>query len=145
MIIKYGLFFIGLTDKGFYWEILVINIRKVVFIAVAVSLSQHSSFFQTILTFSTLFAYMRLVRHIKPYNKPYLNLMDQFSSLASILSLLVCMFFLEPKLKERTDWVMSLFIMTVSFNGIFILYWVVRMGIVLLTKINKLVVDRAER
>ena len=40
MLIKYGLFYIGLTDKAFYWEIVVVNLRKVIFIALAVSLSK---------------------------------------------------------------------------------------------------------
>jgi len=40
MIIKYGLFYIGLNTKGYYWEIIVVNIRKVLFIAITVSLSQ---------------------------------------------------------------------------------------------------------
>ena len=39
MIIKYGLFYIGLSDHGYYWEVLVINVRKVLFIAVAISLN----------------------------------------------------------------------------------------------------------
>ena len=41
-IIKYGLWYIGLTDKGYYWEIVVINSRKVFFIASAVSVSIYS-------------------------------------------------------------------------------------------------------
>ena len=41
-IIKYGLFYIGLTDQGFYWEIIVVNLRKIVIIAITVSLSKTS-------------------------------------------------------------------------------------------------------
>lgn len=39
LIIKYGLFYIGLTDKGYYWEIIAVNTRKVLFIICAVSVS----------------------------------------------------------------------------------------------------------
>ena len=42
MLIKYGLFYIGLTDEGYYWEIVVINLRKVLFIVVTVSLTRAS-------------------------------------------------------------------------------------------------------
>ena len=40
ILIKYGLFYIGLTDSGFYWEVIIINLRKIIFIALSVSLSK---------------------------------------------------------------------------------------------------------
>jgi hypothetical protein len=39
ILIKYGMFFIGLKDEYFYWEIIIVNIRKVVATAIAVSLN----------------------------------------------------------------------------------------------------------
>ena len=42
LIIKYGLFYVGLTDEGYYWEIIVINVRKVIFIAISISLSKYN-------------------------------------------------------------------------------------------------------
>ena len=32
VVLSYGLFFVGLEDNAFYWEIIVTNLRKVVFI-----------------------------------------------------------------------------------------------------------------
>jgi hypothetical protein len=31
----YGLFYVGLTDENFFWEILIVNLRKVIFILIA--------------------------------------------------------------------------------------------------------------
>ena len=35
----YGLFYVGLNDNAFYWEIVVINIRKIIFIICATILA----------------------------------------------------------------------------------------------------------
>ena len=98
LIIKYGLFFIGLTDKGYYWEIIVVNFRKVFFIAIAVSMSKISQELQALLCFTVLYLYMSLLKYIKPYNKPYLNFTDEFSTFTSIMTLMTGMFFLDPHL-----------------------------------------------
>lgn len=45
-IIKYGLFYIGLKDEKFFWEILIGNGRKVVVILIAASVSEKRSFLQ---------------------------------------------------------------------------------------------------
>jgi hypothetical protein len=39
MVIKYGTFYIGLKNEAFYWEIIIINIRKVILSVIIVSLS----------------------------------------------------------------------------------------------------------
>ena len=100
MLIKYGLYYIGLTDKGFYWEIVVINIRKVFFIAMAVSLSKTSKQIQALTCFFVLYANLGLLKYIKPYNKPYLNFTDVFATVAAILTLLNGIFFLDPVLES---------------------------------------------
>jgi hypothetical protein len=39
MIIKYGTFYIGLKEKAYYWEVLIINVRKVLLSIIVVALS----------------------------------------------------------------------------------------------------------
>jgi hypothetical protein len=39
MIIKYGTFYIGLKENAYYWEVLVVNIRKVLLSIIVVGLS----------------------------------------------------------------------------------------------------------
>lgn len=39
MIIKYGTFYIGLSDDTFYWEVIIINLRKILLSGIIVSLS----------------------------------------------------------------------------------------------------------
>jgi len=44
-LIKYGLFYVALTDKMFYWEIVVINLRKVIFIVTSILLSKSKKIY----------------------------------------------------------------------------------------------------
>lgn len=41
-IIKYGLFYIGLKDDCFYWEVIIINIRKICCTAIAVVMQKSN-------------------------------------------------------------------------------------------------------
>jgi hypothetical protein len=56
-VIKYGLFYIGLTDKSFYWEIAVNNLKKVAVVAVTVSLNNQNVMQMLLFIFFVLFAY----------------------------------------------------------------------------------------
>ncbi|CDW74830.1 UNKNOWN [Stylonychia lemnae] len=49
VIQQYGLFFVGLNDSQFYWEILLVNFRKIVFIMCSTLLSQMSPIIKILL------------------------------------------------------------------------------------------------
>jgi hypothetical protein len=38
IIMEYGFFYIGLTDKSYYWEILIVNARKMLISVITASL-----------------------------------------------------------------------------------------------------------
>jgi hypothetical protein len=54
-LIKYGMFFIGLKDEYYYWEILIINIRKILATAISVSINQKNQFLASLLYTILLF------------------------------------------------------------------------------------------
>ena len=45
VIIKFGLFYIGLKDEAYYWEIMVSNYRKMAIVIIASSVTENNSFF----------------------------------------------------------------------------------------------------
>jgi hypothetical protein len=55
MIIKYGTFYIGLKEKAYYWEILVINIRKVLLSIIVVGLSTQKVIYPALIVILILF------------------------------------------------------------------------------------------
>ena len=63
-IIKYGMFYVGLTDESFYWEIIVLNIRKVLFIVISVSMSPDNRIMQVLLCFTCLYLNHMLTKKI---------------------------------------------------------------------------------
>jgi hypothetical protein len=45
-IVQYGLFFVGLTDEAFFWEIIVTNCRKIIFVICSTLLSSQNPLFK---------------------------------------------------------------------------------------------------
>lgn len=39
-VIKYGLFYIGLTNEAYYWEVVVNNLRKLIVAAISVAFGE---------------------------------------------------------------------------------------------------------
>jgi len=95
-LIKYGLFYVGLTDKMFYWEIIVINLRKVLFIVASILLSRTNKFYQALMCFLVLYANVLLCRFVNPYTSEALNSIEVYSIIAGVAAALMGMFFLEP-------------------------------------------------
>lgn len=54
-IIKYGLFYIGLKDESYYWEVIVSNYRKMAIVIIAATVSEKNSYFQLLLVFTILY------------------------------------------------------------------------------------------
>jgi hypothetical protein len=46
IITKFGLFFVGLNDKAYFWEVIVSNVRKIIFIVCSTLLSSSTPVFK---------------------------------------------------------------------------------------------------
>ena len=137
-IIKYGLFYIGLTDKAYYWEILIINLRKILFVGISVSLSgEKTRNFQALLCFSIIYVNLHLTKAFRPYHNAMLNNMDIYSSTASMATILLGIFFLEPETHENEWFLFMLFVLLVISNSLFLIYWAIRMLIVMFGKMKR--------
>lgn len=55
ILIKYGLYYVGLTDESYYWEVLIVNFRKVFMITIFVSIGRTQVHLQAMLCFSVLY------------------------------------------------------------------------------------------
>lgn len=54
-VITFGLFYIGLKDETFYWEVVVNNLRKLIVVAMSVIFGQSQAHLQLMLIFSYLY------------------------------------------------------------------------------------------
>jgi hypothetical protein len=73
-VIKYGLFYIGLKDEKYYWEILVNNAKKVVVVILSVSLNNDEGIWKLLMIiFTFLYVYHLQIKTHQPYIEPYLN------------------------------------------------------------------------
>jgi len=55
ILIKYGLYYVGLRDEVFYWEIVVVNLRKFIIVVTSIVLSRTSKFYIAYITFLVLY------------------------------------------------------------------------------------------
>jgi hypothetical protein len=80
----YGIFYIGLNDDTFYWEILVMNIRKFFIIITATFITSSNNSYKGYLGILA----MLMQRHLSHYKQPFIdqrfNNIEIISSLASV-------------------------------------------------------------
>ena len=91
----YGLFYVGLSNDVYYWEIIVVNLRKLLIIAAGTFLNQDYSSFKALLTIIVLMSQNYYTRKLEPYIDPRNTDIDFHSSMASILILFGGMFFID--------------------------------------------------
>ncbi len=61
----FGLFFVGLNNDSYYWEIIIVNLRKTVFILCSTLLSSINSQLKVIFLYNILGTYCN---HSSPYS-----------------------------------------------------------------------------
>lgn len=66
-IIKYGLFYIGLKDKAYWWEVVASNLRKALVIGITVSITEKRAYLQLTLVFTFLYFNHQMIKFFEPY------------------------------------------------------------------------------
>ena len=89
------MFYVGLHDGAYWWEILASNLRKVAFVAVSLAAKTYSQSFQAIAAFSIMYINHIAFKYFKPYIKDYLNYLDLFGSTIAQLTILSGLMFVE--------------------------------------------------
>jgi len=97
VITSYGLFFIGLHDKAFFWEIVVTNARKLAFIICSTLFSSSSAIFKALIGSMVLFLQMQLLHYYNPYIDPRFNTIEHLAIYASMFTVFAGLFFLESE------------------------------------------------
>lgn len=69
-IARFGLFYIGYTNDCFYWEILVVNLRKILFILCSTLLTFLSPQFKACCGIAILLVQAQLLHRLEPYIDP---------------------------------------------------------------------------
>lgn len=87
-ILRYGLFFVGLNDDSFFWEVIVTNCRKIIFIICSTLLSTSKPVFKAILGILAMFVQMQLLYAYQPYIDPRFNDIEHVGIYASVSLLL---------------------------------------------------------
>jgi len=127
VIAKYGLYYIGFTDKSFYWQVVIINLRRVLYIGIAVAVQGGNKNIFVFLIFLIMYIYMSGTRWIRPYQKHYMNDVDAYSSLTTSITLLSSVFFIYNGDDISDEVLTAIFIILIIMNSAYLLYWLVKL------------------
>lgn len=97
VITSYGLFFIGLHDNAYFWEVVVTNARKLIFIICSTLFSSSSAVIKALIGAMVLFLQMQLLHYYNPYIDPRFNTIEHLAIYASIFTVFAGLFFLESE------------------------------------------------
>jgi len=82
MIKVYGLFTVGLKDEVYYWEVVVTNAKKVLFILTASVITGVKEQERALLGALLIFGINMYLHHVHPYQSDRLNQVDSISAVA---------------------------------------------------------------
>eukprot|EP00347_Sterkiella_histriomuscorum_P017723 403348241 len=85
----YGLYYIGLKDEVYYWELIVINLRKLLFITCSTILATQKAQFRGYLGLLVLFVNNQLCKKYQPFIDSNMNTLEYHASFASVKYLCV--------------------------------------------------------
>mmetsp|Transcript_20803 Transcript_20803/g.19837 ORF Transcript_20803/g.19837 Transcript_20803/m.19837 type:complete len:239 (-) Transcript_20803:241-957(-) len=133
---RYGIYYIGLTDERFYWQLAVINMKRVIYIIFQVTLLEYNSKLFVLTLFMIMYIYMISVKYYSPYYSVNLNRLDIFSTLTTSLTLIFAMFYLETSEESRVseNILSAIFIILIILNCVYLIYWCKSMAAALFTK-----------
>ena len=91
----YGIFYIGLNDDSFYWEIIVMNLRKFLVILVATFISSARNSFKGYVGILVLLIQRHFSHYKQPFLDPRFNQVETLGSFASICTIFGGLLFLS--------------------------------------------------
>jgi hypothetical protein len=123
IIVKYGIFYMGFKNKFFYWEIILINIRKIMTTAIAVSIPTGNVSIASLSCMLALFLSSALTKYNKPFYNDLLNNVEILSIFVGILSINLATFFIDGEVLNNDNLSVLFFVLMIVINIVFIIYW----------------------
>ncbi|TNV74882.1 hypothetical protein FGO68_gene8180 [Halteria grandinella] len=123
IVLNYGLFYVGLDDHAYFWEIVVTNIRKVIFIICGTILSPVNSTIKVLIGIVIIYTQTQWRSNFKPYFDPRFNSVEFHSQFAAIFTFFVGLFFVQEELKSNNNTLLLLFLIVLGYNVFFLVVW----------------------
>ena len=84
VILLYGLFFVGLTDNAYFWEIVVTNMRMVLSIMCSIFFAQSEPTLKAFVGLLIINLQTQLLKWYRPYIDPRFNRIEHHSHMAVV-------------------------------------------------------------
>lgn len=123
VVLNYGLFFVGLDDHAYFWEIIVTNIRKVIFIVCGTILSSANGTVKVLIGMVIICCQSQFLNNYRPYMDPRFNSVEFHSQFAAIFTFFAGLFFVQEEIKSNNNILFLLFLMVLLYNVYFLTVW----------------------
>ncbi|TNV87891.1 hypothetical protein FGO68_gene17182 [Halteria grandinella] len=124
----YGIFYIGLNDDTYYWEIRIVSLRKISLILSAALISSSLQSYKGYIGMIALFFQRHLSHYKSPYIDPRFNDIDNYGTIASIFTIFGGILMIPDErqtYQQNEDLFKGLvFYLIVIYNGYFLGLWV---------------------
>ncbi|CAG9312607.1 unnamed protein product [Blepharisma stoltei] len=134
--LRYGFLFNGYKEKHFYWEFIILY-SKIILICCSVFLTRISLILQALIVSILYSIYLHLQYFNNPYNEPNLNQMELRAKCVCAITIYCGLYYLMGSVGYITRYI--LFILIVSANLYFLIYWAWYLLKEVLAKINKFI------
>ena len=93
MLVKFGIYYVGLTDKRYYWEVLFLNTRKIMVSAVFALLNSVSVFWTVMASFSVIYIIFGFFKKLDPFYSLMATNLEKIATIVSMITLLAALAF----------------------------------------------------
>eukprot|EP00347_Sterkiella_histriomuscorum_P016197 403354113 len=129
---RYGLFYVGLTRESYYWEVIIVNFRKLIFIFCGSILSTYNQEYKALIGVAILFAQNQYANIRNPFRDHRFNTIDFHATYASMATLFGGLFFLEQDVQNNESFLTLLFVIILVYNVFFAVVWAYNFLIVII-------------
>ena len=93
MLVKFGIYYVGLTDKRYYWEVLFLNTRKIMVSAVFALLNSVSVFWTVMGSYSVIYIIYSFFKYMDPYFSELATNLEKLANVVILITLLAALAF----------------------------------------------------
>ncbi|TNV87899.1 hypothetical protein FGO68_gene396 [Halteria grandinella] len=123
VVLNFGLFFVGLDDHAYYWEVIVTNLRKIIFIICGTILSPVNDTVKVLIGVIIIYFQSQAWNNYRPYFDPRFNSVEFHSQFAAIITIMGGLFFVQDEVRNSNNTLLILFLVVLFYNIWFLVSW----------------------
>ncbi|TNV87766.1 hypothetical protein FGO68_gene11233 [Halteria grandinella] len=123
-ILEYGLFYVGLTEEAYFWEVIVSNIRKIIFVSCSTLLSSFNPIIKAIIAVAALIVQMQMSHNFSPYIDPRFDQIEHLGIYSSVFTVFMGLIYVQNDIQKSNSAQLVVFLFIMATNLLFFIQWI---------------------